>query len=110
MLALNKGKHIVAEIEGVRCTIIESGATEERAKFLKELLESNNFVIKVQHVTKEDEPGSFTIGITSLTFNPVIAVYERNLKTTDGHVVSPAYWNQETTFCDPRYWLLRKGK
>ena len=38
-MALNKGKHLVEEIDGVRCTVVEKGITAERAQFLKNILE-----------------------------------------------------------------------
>ena len=34
-----KSKHIVEEIDGVRCTIVEKGAEPARVEFLKKLLE-----------------------------------------------------------------------
>lgn len=107
-MSVFKAKHTVTEIEGVRCTVVETGVNRERMTFLKNLLEVNKFEVKVQPDNKDGEPESFTVGVTSLIFNPVIAVFERNLKTADGHIVSPAYWQQKTTICDPRYWIVRK--
>ena len=52
----------------------------------------------------EGAPALFTIGVTDLVFNPVIAVYELSLKTPDGQKVSPAYWEQYTTACKDEYW------
>ncbi|HUR65973.1 MAG TPA: hypothetical protein VMZ03_06450, partial [Chitinophagaceae bacterium] len=37
---------------------------------------------------------TFTIGVTDYTFNPTNAIFGRQLKTRDGHVVTLAYWNQ----------------
>lgn len=110
-MAINNAKHIVAEINGVRCTIVETGASLERAAFLTELLEFNKLEVKeMQEPVKNpgDEP-KYTIGVTDIVFNPVFAIYERRLKTRDGKIVTPAYWRQECTECDPRYWKVRKG-
>lgn len=38
---------------------------------------------------------TFTIGVTDYTFNPINAIFGRQLKTRDGHIVTLAYWNQE---------------
>jgi len=100
-----KAKHIVEEINGTRCTIVEKGATAERVDFLKKLLEFNKFeVIVAAEALTEGTPALFTIGVTDLVFNPVIAVYELALKTSDGKKVSPAYWNQYTTESIDEYW------
>lgn len=111
-MALNNAKHIIGEINGIRCTIVETGITTERAAFLTELLSLNN--LEVQEMKEpEKEPGSepsYTIGVTDLVFNPVFAIYERRLKTGEGNIVTPGFWNQECSECDPRYWLQRKKK
>ncbi len=101
-----KAKHIVEEIKGIRCTIIEKGASAERIGFLKKLLEFNHFEILVaDEPVVEGSPALFTIGTTDLVFNPVIAVYELSLKTPEGGKrVSPAYWNQYTSECVDEYW------
>lgn len=100
-----KAKHIVEEIKGVRCTIIEKGATAKRAEFLKNLMEYNKFeVIVADEPLVEGSPALFTVGTTNLVFNPVIAVYELSLKTPAGQKVSPDYWNQESIECVDEYW------
>ncbi len=103
MSALNKGKHVVEELNGVRCTIVEKGITESRMSFLKHLLEQNNLIVQVS----EEAENKFTIGVTNLIFNPIIAVYERILKNQTGEIVTPAYWNQLTEKCDSHYWRYR---
>ncbi|HLP73881.1 MAG TPA: hypothetical protein VK155_13330 [Bacteroidales bacterium] len=110
-MAINNAKHIVAEIDGVRCTIVESGATLERAAFLSDLLSFNGFEVKeMKEPLKEGASEQrYTIGVTDIVFNPVFAIYERKLKTREGSIVTPAYWKEECTECDPRYWLKRKG-
>jgi len=110
-MALNNAKHIIGEIDGIRCTIIESGAALERVAFLTDLLSFNNLEVKDM---KEDTeaPGveeKYTIGVTDVMFNPVFAIYERQLKTREGGFVTPGYWKEECIECDPRYWMMRKN-
>ena len=109
-MALNNAKHIIGEIDGVRCTIVETGATLERAAFLNDLLSFNNLEVKEMKEPSElpDSEIKYTIGVTNLIFNPVFAVYERQLKTREGSLITPGYWNQECIECDPRYWMRRK--
>jgi hypothetical protein len=110
-MAINNAKHIVSDIDGVRCTIVETGVTRERAAFLSDLLTFNNLEVKELHEPSESEGSEpkYTIGVTDLVFNPVFAVYERLLKTREGSFITPGYWKQECTECDPRYWVRRKG-
>lgn len=104
-----KAKHIVEEIEGTRCTIVEKGATAERVDFLKSVLELNNFDVRLAEETLiEGSPTLFTIGVTDLIFNPVIAVFERSLKTPHGDKVSTIYWNQYSTESIGEYWEFVK--
>jgi hypothetical protein len=110
-MAINNAKHIVGEIDSIRCTIVESGITLDRVAFLSDLLKFNNLEVKeMQEVseTQGEEP-KYTIGVTDLVFNPVFAVYEKQLKTREGSFVTPGYWKQECIECDPRYWIRRKG-
>jgi hypothetical protein len=110
-MAINNAKHIVSEIEGVRCTVVESGVSMERAAFLRDLLEFNNLEVKEMQNPSEvpgEEP-KYTIGVTNLLFNPVFAIYERQLNTREGTPVTPGYWKQECVECDPRYWIRRKA-
>lgn len=103
-MALNKGKHLVDEIDGVRCSVVEKGASPERTDFLKKLLELNGYEVKTE---SEGEAQTFKIGITDLLFNPVINVYKRSLKSFTGHKVTPAYWLQESdkeTEAEVHYW------
>jgi len=110
-MAINNAKHIVSEIDGIRCTIVESGVSLERAAFLRDILEFNNLEVKETEVPSENpgEESKFTIGVTDLLFNPVFAIYERQMKTREGSRVTPGYWKQECIECDPRYWVRRKG-
>jgi hypothetical protein len=110
-MAINNAKHIVGELDGVRCTIIETGVSIERVAFLRELLEFNNLEVKEMIETTEN-PGAeqkYTLGVTDLLFNPVFAIYECTLKLKDGKYVTPGYWKQECVECDTRYWIKRKA-
>jgi hypothetical protein len=109
-MALNNAKHVVTEIDGVRCTVVESGATLDRVAFLSDLLQFNNLEVKEMQEVSETpgEEHKYTIGVTDLVFNPVFAVYEKQLKTREGSFITPGYWKQECTECDPRYWIRRK--
>ena len=95
-MSINNAKHIVGEIDGVRCTIVESGITLDRLAFLTDLLQFNNFEVKKMKVPSkaEGEEPRYTIGVTDLVFNPVFAIYERLLKTTEGKIVTPSYWKK----------------
>ncbi len=105
-----KAKHIVEELNGIRCTIVEKGASSERIQFLKNLLGFNGFQVEVSEEaqTNPDEPKFYTIGVTDTVFNPVIAVYERSLKTPSGQRVAPAYWEQHTSDSKDEYWESEK--
>ena len=125
-MALTKGKHIVKEMDNVLCTVVESGISIERMNFLKGLLEFNKFEVKTEKdeaKVKTDPKGeaevkaegkiapqvdTYTIGVTDLVFNPMIAVYENSLHKPIGEKVSPAYWNQQTERVDLPYYDYRK--
>ncbi|MCX6205914.1 MAG: hypothetical protein NTZ19_06660 [Bacteroidetes bacterium] len=113
-MAINSN-HLLEELDGVRCIIVEKNLTAERVAFLKPILEYNT--LKVVVVTSpppkvaaaatpvvEGEsaptpaveiPETYTMGVTNMLFNTINAVYGRLLRTPDGHVVTPAYWHQE---------------
>lgn len=105
-MGLNSGAHSEKEIEATRCRVIETGITAERARFLRELLEFNGLVVKaeLEKKTVETAPDTYILGVTDVTFNPVVAVYQRLLRTKDGRKVTPAYWNQLSPETHPDYW------
>jgi hypothetical protein len=39
-----------------------------------------------------------------MVLNPVIAVYQRILKTPEGKKITADYWNQKTKNIEPNYW------
>jgi len=91
-----KGKHNIVEIEGVRCSVVETGLSEERVAFLKELLETNGFQVKseIEKKKKETDPTTYVVGVTDILFNAMIWLYQKRLRTKDKKPISPAYWNQ----------------
>lgn len=105
-----KAKHIVEEINGQRCTVVEKGIEKIRLDFLKDLLQFNKFEVVVDEVAKTEETAVqlYNIGVTDLVFNPVIAVYEMSMKNQKGQPVTAPYWNQETTDSILEYWLAAK--
>ncbi len=105
------GKHQFGDIGDKRGTIVEKGATAERMQFLKALLEHNGFEVLVteERRKKEDDPVTYTVGVTDLIFNPTIWIYGRRLKTPDGHIVTQEYWFGNTEQTKPQYWNKRFG-
>ena len=105
-MSLLKGKHTIKEIDGVRCTVVEKGATTERVNFLTNLLTLNGLVVKTLEESKkeEEDPQTYILGVTNLVFHAIIWVYERKLKTSDGKKVTADYWNQKTKTLEPNYW------
>ncbi|MEI7828494.1 MAG: hypothetical protein WCI31_01925 [Prolixibacteraceae bacterium] len=105
-----KAKHIVEEINGQRCTVVEKGIEKKRVTFLKDLLQNNQFEVVVEELAKTEESTVqlYNIGVTDLVFSPVIAVYEMTLKTSSGEPVTAAYWNQESSESIKEYWLMAK--
>lgn len=113
-MALNKN-HEFEELDAVKCGIVEKNVTPERVSFLKNLLELNAFTVVIapsppQKIApapapKEGEtppppppspsPETFTVGVSDYTFNWVNAIFGRQLKTKDGHIVTLAYWQQK---------------
>jgi hypothetical protein len=120
-MAINKN-HEFEELDGVKCGIVEKNVSKERAAFLQSLLTYNGFTVVLQPSpapapkaapapapvagdatvipgTPSPEmpppPETFTVGVTDVMFNPVNAIFGRLLKTTDGHVVTLAYWKQQ---------------
>ena len=114
-MALNKN-HEFEELDGVKCGIVEKNVKPERVQFLKTLLEFNRFTViavptpapkvAAPPPPKEGEvaapapppppaPDTYTVGVTDYTFNPINAIFGRLLKTSNGHFVTLAYWNQQ---------------
>lgn len=105
-MALESGKHLEKEINEVRCHVVETGISKDRVNFLKPLLEHNGYDVHVAELPKkeEEEPITYILGVTDITFNAVLAVYKLELLTQDGRKVSPAYWRQQSESSDLNYW------
>lgn len=113
-MAINKN-HEFEDLDGVKCAIVEKQVSEERAKFLEQLLTFNGYTVIVQPVAAKPPPAApagddaaavppaepvaqlFTVGVTDVTFNPINAIFGRLLKTTGGQVVTLAYWKGKET-------------
>ena len=123
-MAINKN-HEFEDLGTSKCAIVEKNASPERVQFLKTLLEFNKYEVVVVDspapkavpaaavaAPVEGEatapapaepaapiappaPTTFTIGVTDLCFNATNAIFGRQLKTTDGHIVSLAYWQEK---------------
>ena len=122
-MAINKN-HEFEDLGTSKCAIVEKNASPERVQFLKNLLEFNKYEVVVVDspapkaapaapvaAPVEGEapapapapaapieppaPTTFTIGVTDLCFNATNAIFGRQLKTADGHIVSLAYWQEK---------------
>ncbi len=101
-----EGKHSFGSIGETRVTFVEKNTDETRKNFLEKLLIHNGFEVIIDAIEKksEEDPQLYTVAVTDMVFNPTIWVYERKLKTLDGHKVTPAYWEQKTEDTNPMYW------
>jgi len=103
-----KGKHNIAEISTVRCTVVESGIGRERVEFLTDLLSYNGLEVKSEQ--EKDKEGNllntFVIGVTDILFNPTIVVYQQKLFRKDGEVVTAAFWEQKKADTEIPYWQV----
>ncbi len=120
-MAINKN-HEFEDLDSIKCAIVEKNASAERVHFLKTLLELNKYdVVVVDSPAPKAAPAApvaapvegeapapittapiapsapttFTVGVTDLTFNATNAIFSRQLKTADGHIVSLAYWQEK---------------
>ena len=110
-MAINKN-HPFEEIDGIKCAVVETGVSEARKNFLKDLLEFNRYQVVVAAeaakapaaapaegeapaVVAEPTPSTYKLGVTDVTFNTVNAIFGRLLRTRDGRVVTMAYWQQQ---------------
>ena len=100
------GKHSFGSIGETRVTFVEKKVDENRRDFLKKLLEHNGFEVIIEEEKRktEEEPQLYSVAVTDMVFNPTIWVYERKMKTFDGHKVTPDYWEQRSKETNPQYW------
>jgi len=125
-MALN-ANHIFEELGEVKCSIIEKNCSAERSDFLKKLLEFNGFIVVIVkspppkaakptaviaetpvEKTAPPPPETFTVGVTDLTFNPINGIYNRQLKTPDGRIVTPRFWKQQESVSQNELWYWKK--
>lgn len=101
-----EGKHTFGSIGDTRVSFVEKKIPEERKDFLKKLLEHNDFQVIVEEEKRksEEDPKLYTLAVTDMIFNPTTYVFERRLKTFDGHKVTQDYWNQKSEDTNPMYW------
>lgn len=130
-MALNPN-HSFEDLGDVKCAIVEKNCTPERADFLKKLLEHNRYTVvvvpspapkaapkpapkplaegetpaPVEAAPEVKLPETFTVGVTDLSFSMVVTVFNRELKTPDGKIVTPDYWKQKDAVAkeDKWYW------
>jgi hypothetical protein len=107
-MSLTKGKHTIAEIEGIRCSVVETGLGESRARFLKELLEYNGCEVKMEKEKAKDGSSldTYIVGVTDILFNIAIKLYGHKLIKQDGGTVTLQYWNQWPVDPDLPYWMV----
>lgn len=95
------GKHIVEEINGVRCSVVDKGASAQRVSFLKNILEYNGYtVLSEENARKpkdaEDAHPTFKVGVTDVTFMLPVALYFRKLKIPMSNTLADEiYWLQQ---------------
>ena len=104
------GKHTFGSIEETRVTFVEKKTDENRRDFLKKILEHNGFEVLIEEEKRktEEDPQLYTVAVTDMIFNPTIWVFERRLKTLDGHILTQDYWNQVSEDTKPQYWKNSK--
>ena len=106
-MSIRSGKHIEKEMGDLMVRVVESAVPNmERIEFLKAILEHNGYEVHVEEDAKknEEDPTTWTIGVSDLTFNPVLAVFGRRLRSLDGKRVNAAYWEQKNDDFNPNYW------
>ena len=104
------GKHQFGAIDDTRVTFIEKKIGADRKDFLQVLLEYNGFEVLINEEKRkmEEEPQLYTVAVTDMIFNPTVYIFQRRLKTLDGHILTQDYWNQKTTETPPQYWRSKK--
>lgn len=131
-MALNPN-HAFEDLEDIKCAIVEKNCTPERVDFLKRILEFNGFTVVVVKSpppkaaaakpapaasadapppapveAPHPPPETFTVGVTDVTFSPINAVFNRELLTPAGEVVTSAYWKQLEAAPKKDEWYWRK--
>lgn len=128
-MALNP-THAFEDLGEIKCAIVEKNCSAERVSFLKQLLEFNKYTVVVVpsppakaaakpvaaaavqgEVIAEVEtpiaPVTFTVGVTDVSFSPINAVFNRELKIETGQVVTKEYWHQRETAIKTEEWYWK---
>lgn len=71
-------------------------------------VESEAVTTPPQTETGPTGPETFTVGVSDLTFNPINAVLNRELKSPDGNIVTQKYWQQKENQSNPEVWYWKK--
>jgi hypothetical protein len=99
--------HVIDEIDGVRCSVVEKDIAAERAAFVKNILEKSGYEVK----QRAEANGNFTIAVTDVLFNKYYAIYGRFLRNDEGKVVTMAMWNQKPEEPVKSHgWQVRHGR
>jgi hypothetical protein len=112
-MALNPN-HTFEDLENVKCSVAEKNCTAQRAGFLKQLLELNGFKVMVvksppaKAAAEVPATETFTVGVTDVSFNPVSAIYNRELKTSTGEIVTSGFWKQAPFPSKEDSWYWKK--
>jgi hypothetical protein len=118
--------HTFEDLGDTKCAIVEKDCSSERVQFLKNLLEYNGYMVVVvpspppkaakTAAVPEGEipvpqvatgPETFTVGVTDVTFSPINAVFNRELKTPSGKIVTKNYWKQRETEVKEGEWYWK---
>lgn len=128
-MALNP-THAFEDLGEIKCAIVEKNCSAERVAFLKQLLEFNKYTVVVVpsppakaaakpvaaaavegEATPEVEtpiaPSTFTVGVTDVSFSPINAVFNRELKIETGQVVTKDYWFQRASAIKTEEWYWK---
>lgn len=93
-MSIKNGKRIIKEVDGRNVVVVEQNVSNERANFLKQLLEHNKYEVLVIADLESETKNTFTICVSDLHFNVTLKIYERSLKNIDNEAVTVSYWNQ----------------
>lgn len=128
-MAINQN-HPFEDLDGVKCAIVEKNCTAERVGFIKKILEHNRYTVVVAKSPppkaaapaapanadtpppppSPPAPETYTVGVTNVAFNITNALFGRLLRTTDGHIVTVAYWQQKEAVSHDEIPYFEKGK
>ena len=100
---LIKGKHIVEEINGTRCSVIDKTATLQMAGYAKKMLEPNGYTVLIEENPKnpkaaEDALPTYKVGVTDIAFVlPVMLHIRKLIVPGTSKLLTQEMWRQEKT-------------